>query len=529
MYEVVKVANRGQKAQLFSGLIGNKMWLFAGDCYFWGMDGFGLLSVLPPLLAIVLALLTRQVYISLVAGIWLGWLVINDFNLLQGTIATLEGFVEVFRNPGNTRTIMFSALVGALLIFIQYSGGVRGFINGIDRLLVKLEERKVGQSRVVVGLLAQVTGIMLFIETSISALTVGTLYRPVFDRLKIPREKLAYIADSSSAPSAIMIPFNAWGAFIMGLLLTQGIDAPFKTMMHAVPFNFYPMLTIALVSFIVISRRDFGPMVKAEKRTRETGKLLNDGARPMVSDEITSYQMKEGVRPRAINMIIPLATMVLMMIVSLAYTGWAEVEGSNGFLNHFTRAMGRGSGSSAVLYAVCSSLIVSMILYKAQRIMGLRKMVSLILKGVSELMPLALLMMLAFAISHVCNTLGTGQYVADITREWLSPALLPAIVFVLSAFIAFSTGTSWGTFAIMMSVALPMAEIHGANIYLVVAATMGGGVFGDHCSPISDTTIISSMASASDHIDHVRTQLPYALFTGILTTLIYLALGYFMS
>jgi Na+/H+ antiporter NhaC len=154
-------------------------------------------------------------------------------------------------------------------------------------------------------------------------------------------------------------------------------------------------------------------------------------------------------------------------------------------------------------------------------------MVSLVLKGISELMPLALLMMLAFAISHACNKLGTGTYVAGVTGGWLSPSLLPAIVFVLSSFIAFSTGTSWGTFAIMISIAVPMAEFQGANLYLVVAATMGGGVFGDHCSPISDTTIISSMASASDHVDHVNTQLPYALTAGAFTTLVYLLLGIF--
>jgi Na+/H+ antiporter NhaC len=416
--------------------------------------------------------------------------------------------------------------VGALLIFIQYSGGVRGFINWIDRLLQASEKKRPGKSRVVVGLLAQFTGILLFIETSISALTVGTLYRPVFDRLGISREKLAYVADSTSAPSSILLPFNAWGAFIMGLLLAQGIEAPFQTMMRALPYNFYPMLTLVLVTIVVSTRWDIGPMAKAEKRTRETGKLMNEGSRPMVSEEITSCEMKEGIRPRAFNMVIPLLTMVLMMVVSLVYTGWAEVENAEGFLDHLGRAMGRGSGSAAVLYAVTSSLLVSMILYGAQRIMGLKKMVSLILKGIGELMPLALLMMLAFSISHVCNTLGTGAYLANATREWLSPALLPAIVFVLSSFIAFSTGTSWGTFAIMMSVALPMAQIHGADMFLVVAAAMGGGVFGDHCSPISDTTIIASMASASDHIDHVRTQLPYALLTGGITTILYLILGF---
>lgn len=493
------------------------------------MNDFGILSVLPPVLAIILALKTRQVYISLVVGIWLGWLILSDWKILQGTVATLEGFVEVFKNPGNTRTIMFSALVGALLVFIQYSGGVKGFTQGMDKLLVRVEASKKGKSRVIVELIALATGVLLFIETSISSLTVGTLYRPVFDRLKIPREKLAYIADSSSAPSSILIPFNAWGAFIMGLLLTQGIEAPFQTMVSAMGYNFYPMLTILLVFLIIMTRKDFGPMARAEKRTRETGKLLNDGARPMVSEEITSYEMKEGIRPRAINMIIPLAVMIIMMLISLAYTGWNQVEEFTSFMNHLGKALGQGSGSAAVLYSVTTSILVAMILYRVQGIMKIRKMVTLILKGISELMPLALLMMLAFAISHVCNELGTGVYVAGITEGWLSPALLPAVIFVLSSFIAFSTGTSWGTFAIMISIAIPMANLHDSNLFLVVAATMGGGVFGDHCSPISDTTIISSMASASDHIDHVNTQLPYALVTGTATTILYLILGVLLN
>ena len=490
------------------------------------MIDYGFLSILPPLLAIILALRTKQVYISLVTGIWLGWMIIQHWNPLEGTIATLEGFVEVFQNPGNTRTIMFSALVGALLMFIQYSGGVQGFILRMDRLLGRIEKHGHGRSRITVELLALATGIVLFIETSISSLTVGTLYRPVFDRLKVPREKLAYIADSSSAPSSILIPFNAWGAFIMGLLITQGIEAPFRTLVSAMGFNFYPMITIAMVFLVIVLRRDIGPMRRAERRTRETGKLLNDGARPMVSDEVTSCEMKEGITPRAMNMVIPLATMIGMMVVTLAYTGWNEVEGGYPFMEHLGKALGRGSGSAAVLYSVTTSLVVAMVLYRVQRIMRMREMVELILKGISELMPLALLMMLAFAISHVCNELGTGAYVAGITESWLSPQLLPAIIFVLSSFIAFSTGTSWGTFAIMISIALPMASLHGANLFLVVAATMGGGVFGDHCSPISDTTIISSMASASDHIDHVRTQLPYALVAGLLTTLLYLILGF---
>jgi tetracycline resistance efflux pump len=493
------------------------------------MTEFGIMSVLPPVLAIILALVTRQVYISLVAGIWLGWLVISDWNILEGTIATLEGFVEVFKNPGNTRTIMFSALVGALLILIQYSGGVKGFTTGVERLLQNVEEKREGKGRVMVELIALATGILLFIETSISSLTVGTLYRPVFDRLRIPREKLAYIADSSSAPSSVLIPLNAWGAFIMGLLLTQGIENPLRTMIRAMGYNFYPMLAILTVFMVIISRRDIGPMAKAERRARETGKLLNDGARPMISEEITSCEMKAGITPRALNMILPLAVMIVMMLVTLAYTGWQEVEDPGSFWAHLARSMGHGSGSSAVLYSVTAAILAAMLLYRIQGILRIRKMVELILKGISELMPLALLMMLAFSISHVCSSLGTGAYVAGITEGWLSPALLPAIVFVLSSFIAFSTGTSWGTFAIMMSIAVPMAQVHGSNLFLVVAAVLGGGVFGDHCSPISDTTIISSMSSASDHIDHVNTQLPYALLTGAITTLLYLVLGFLLA
>tara|TARA_R100000935_G_scaffold13900_1_gene27977 strand:- start:3184 stop:4665 length:1482 start_codon:yes stop_codon:yes gene_type:complete len=492
------------------------------------MDNYGFLSILPPVIAIVLALRTKQVYIALLFGIWFSWIIINDFNFLTGTLAAIEGLVDVFKSPGNTRTIMFSALVGALLLFIQYSKGVEGFINELNKVIAYFEKKQSGYSRVVVQLMAMITGIVLFVETSISSLTVGTLYRPVFDKLKIPREKLAYIADSSSAPSSILIPFNAWGAFIMGLLLTQGIENPFSTMLSSIAYNFYPILAIAIVFVVIVTKKDIGSMAKAEKRTRETGKLLSDTAQPMLSSEVTSYGAKEGIKAKAYNMIVPLATMVFMMPINLAYTGWDAVEDSGSFTDHLFKAIGQGSGSSSVLYAVLTAILVAMVMYRSQKIMKTKEMIDLVLKGISELMPLALLMLLAFAIGDACNALGTGQFVANWSKDWLSPAFLPAVIFVISSFIAFSTGTSWGTFAIMMAIAIPMAEIHGAPLALVVAATLGGGVFGDHCSPISDTSIISSMASASDHIDHVNTQLPYALIGGLITVTLYVILGLIM-
>ena len=487
---------------------------------------YGFLSVIPPIVAIILALRTKQVYIALLFGIWFSWLIIKGWNPLDGTLAMIEGMVNVFKSEGNTRTIMFSALVGALLLFIQFSRGVEGFINILNKLIEKVERKQVGYSRVLVQLLATVTGILLFVETSISSLTVGTLYRPVFDKLKIPREKLAYIADSSSAPSSILIPFNAWGAFIMGLLLTQGIDKPFAVMIASIKYNFYPLLAIAIVFIVILTRKDWGAMKTAEKRTKETGLLMNKGAAPMVSDAVTSFPPKEGIEAKAYNMIVPLLVMVFMMPINLIYTGWSSVKTATSWLDHVSQAIGNGSGSSSVLYAVITSLLVAMLMYFIQGIMKPKEAVDLTLKGIGELMPLALLMLLAFAIGDACKALETGVYVANATKDWLSPELLPAVVFVISSFIAFSTGTSWGTFAIMLAISIPMANIHGADITIVVAATLGGGIFGDHCSPISDTSIISSMASASDHIDHVKTQLPYALVGGVLTTVLYLLIGF---
>ncbi|MEQ8705579.1 MAG: Na+/H+ antiporter NhaC family protein [Phaeodactylibacter sp.] len=489
---------------------------------------YGFLSLLPPVIAIVLAIRTKQVYVSLLFGIWLGWMIIDGFNPIQGSFDTVEALVDVFREPGNTRTIMFCALVGALIIFIQRSGGVEGFIRHVNRLLHHYEQKQRGSNRIIVQFLAWLTGLLIFVESSISVLTVGALYRPVFDKLGISREKLAYIADSSSAPSSIIIPFNGWGAFIMSLLVAEGFTDPFATMIRAVGYNFYPFLALLLVLFVVFTGKDYGPMRAAERRAREEGKLLNDGAQPMISDELTDVETMPGVEPRAHNMILPILIMVFMMPVMLSVTGWEgamERMPEASFFKKFTYAIGQGSGSTSVLIAVITSTLSAMVLYRVQGIMKWKEMIDLTLKGISGMMPLALLMMFAFAIGAVCKELGTGQYVADVAKAWLSPSFVPLIVFLVSCFIAFSTGTSWGTFAIMISIAVPMAKGMGADVYMTIAAALGGGVFGDHCSPISDTTILSSMASATDHIDHVRTQLPYALTAGGIAALFYLIIG----
>jgi Na+/H+ antiporter NhaC len=357
---------------------------------------------------------------------------------------------------------------------------------------------------------------------------VGTLYRPIFDKLGISREKLAYIADSSSAPSSILIPFNGWGAFIMTLLAAQGFDNPFGTMIRAMGYNFYAIAALLLVPVVVLTGVEWGPMKRAEIRAR-SGKLLNEGATPVVDEELTSIEAKEGVRPRAFNMVIPILIMVICMPFMLAYTGWAEAgeklgEGAGAGAMIF-QAIGSGSGTTAVLTAVTLSILVSIIAYKAQGIFGIRESVDLVLKGIAGLVPLALLMLLAFAIGALCRKLETGIYVSEVAKGFISPGLVPFLIFVVTCFIAFSTGTSWGTFAIMIPIAVPMATDMDANVLMAIAAVLGGGVFGDHCSPISDTTILSSMASTTDHIDHVKTQLPYAGLAGGIAAGLYLVLG----
>ncbi|MBK8501954.1 MAG: sodium:solute symporter [Saprospiraceae bacterium] len=494
------------------------------------MHEYGFLSVMPPVIAIILAIWTRQVYVSLIFGLFLGWLIINDGNVFLGFLDTLYGLVDVFTDPGNTRTIMFSALIGGVILFIQRSGGVEGFMQWINIQLEKLDQKGGKGKKIWVQLMAWMTGVIIFIESSISPLVIGSLFRPIFDKLKISREKLAYIADSSSAPTCILIPFNGWGALIMGLLLTQGFHNPFQVMMQTIVFNFYPILTLLGVVLVILFKWDLPAMKRAEARTMG-GELLWPNAQPMVSEEITEVLPKEGVKPKLINMVIPLLVMVSMMPTMLIYTGWEQAlidfpQGS--WIDRAFHALGQGSGSPAVLVGVVVSILVSMVLYSVQGIFNLKENVEIVFKGISGLMPIALLLLFAFAIGTVCKELQTGQYLAQVARQWLSPSLVPFLIFIMSSFIAFSTGTSWGTFAIMIAIAVPMARQMEVNEIMAVAAALGGGIFGDHCSPISDTTILSSMAAATDHIDHVKTQMPYALIVGGITALLYLGLGMIM-
>ncbi len=465
-------------------------------------------SILPPLSAIILALITKQVYLSLFLGIWLGWTILSGWNPLLGLLNSIDGIINVFKEPSNTRVIIFSALVGALIALTQRSGGVQGFVNLIQKKGL-IKSRKSAQ------LFAWAIGLSIFVESSITCLVTGAVSRPIFDKLKISREKLAYICDSTSAPVCIMIPLNAWGAYVIALLTQAGLKNEISLFISAIPLNFYAIFAILLVFLTAITGIDIGPMRKAELRAMREGKVIADGAMPLVSEEVINIGPKSDLNPKARNMLVPVLTMVFMMPIGLYITG-------NGNLT-------QGSGSTSVLWAVLASITVAGIMYKVQKILSIRETIELTLKGMGGLIPLAVLMTFAFAIGAVCKELKTGEYVAHIAERFLTPSLLAGVIFVTSAFISFSTGTSWGTFAIMMPIAIPTALALNSNLPLVIASVLSGGVFGDHSSPISDTTIISSMASACDHLDHVKTQLPYAIIAALLALIFFIIFGFILN
>lgn len=460
------------------------------------------MTLIPALVALAVVLWKKEVIVALLLSLFSAELLLllkSDHNLLQastlGGLNVLESIVLVMTDAGNARLLLFALLVGALMAFMRYSGGVSALVNLLIRKGIAKNAR---QTR----LLTFFTGVVIFIESNLSVLTAGILSRGLFDKFKISRAELAYIIDSTSAPICILILLNGWGAYILGLLGTYQLsENPISILVQTIPLNFYPLFTLGLVLFTIISGRHFGPMRVANQQL-QLGSHSNHTPELDIPASKTRY------------MLLPLLTMIVSMVGFMYWTG-------NGDLS-------AGSGSKSVLYATTLACLMAYLLLAYDKHFNHQQLVDIGYKGMSELLSLVTILLLAMALGASLKTLGTGSYISGLVAGSMPLFLIPAAVFLAGALISFTTGTSWGTFAILIPIGMPLVIDLNLPPALILAAILGGGVFGDHCSPISDTTAVSAVAAGCDLLDHVKTQLPYALFCAVLSLIAYLLMGWWM-
>ncbi|MEM7501494.1 MAG: Na+/H+ antiporter NhaC family protein [Pseudomonadota bacterium] len=456
------------------------------------------LSLVPASIAIVLAFATRNTVFSLGVAILVGVLIAGE---------GLIGFPNLLKSAlGNTDfswILLLELFIGVSIAFFQRTGAIRNFSNFVEQQ---------NMTRVRVQLVAWFMGMFVFFSDYFSPLFVGSTMRTLSDRFKISREKLAYICDSTSAPVSILVPITGWAVFVAGLLIGMGpIETAGEAMavfVAAIPFNVYALCAVVLVGLIASGIvPDFGPMKKAEARAQQEGKVLRDGAVPLMAEELTEIEPHPDVKTSLFwNFILP-----VLVVISVAIGTFVYVD------------------TALTMEAFLLSAAVAGCVMRIQG-MPLADIMDTAMSGIKGVMPAIIILAFAYALNDLSEALRTADYIVAQTSSWLTPGLLPLLSFLIAAVIAFSTGTSWGTFAIMMPIAIPLAfSFSGGElesvVYATVAAIAGGGVFGDHCSPLSDTSILASTGAASDHIDHVKTQLPYALIVGTLSVGVYIAIG----
>jgi Na+/H+ antiporter NhaC len=459
-------------------------------------------SLVPALLAVVLAFVLRDAIVSLLLACVVGVLLLG-----QG----LQGFPGlVTRSLGNEDFVWLCSIelcIGVLVAFLQRSGAIALFRERASGIVTNRKRA---------GIMGWVLGLSVFFSDYFSPLFVGAVMRDLTDRYRMSREKLSYICDSTSASVIVLVPISAWAAYLSGLAAGAGVgtvEEGLALFIRSVPFNLYGILTVIMVGLIVFQViPDFGPMRGAEERAAKTGKVLRDGAIPMMGKELTGIEASDSPRR---SILVNFALPVILIIGTNVYT----------FVVY-----DRASVLEAFMLA-CAVLGVTMWIQRIDTVQGL---VQTALAGIKGVMGAVLILALAYCINTVSREIQTAAYVVSLTENILSPALLPLLAFVVSGFVAFSTGTSFGTYAIMIPIVIPMAiQFGGGEVGPLAvasfAAVAGGGVFGDHCSPLSDTTVLSSLGGACDHMDHVRTQLPYALVVAGVVSVVYLGMGFFLT
>lgn len=451
------------------------------------------LTIVPPIAAILIAVWTRNVYWALGLAILLSETFVAAFNPAMGVLNSIDRATGVFESAYNTRILLFCLIIGATIVYMQKSGGISAMVEKLQKSGFASTPRRA-------GFVTAICGVLIFVETNISLLTTGVLGRPLFDKLNVSRERLAYIIDSTCSPISILILFNGWGAFLLVQLNKAGAAQPVSVLMQTIALNFYPLLTLLLVFLTIALNRTFGPMGAIERGEVESISVSSGGAFNEVPDTPS----------RAIYMAVPLLIMIGGTIGFMLWTGGGDIR--------------KGSGSQAILWSVLLATAAGFIfLVISGRAKG--KAIDLGFEGMGKLLPAVTVIFLALVLGNSLDALETGPFIAKMAAAFPAPFAIPAILFIAAGFTSFTSGTSWGTYGILIPVAVPLAVGAGVPVPLAVAAVMGGGVFGDHCSPISDTTIIASLAAGCDHIEHVRTQMPYALLAGGAATIMYLAAG----
>jgi Na+/H+ antiporter NhaC len=456
------------------------------------MTDYGFLSVVPPLLTVVLALWTRDVLLALIAGILCGSLIITGFQPFDAILNSIEEQVlEEIGVASQAQVILTMMIIGGFVKLLEVSGGARAFASRMTTIV---------STRAKAQLLAWGAGLGIFFTDSGNALIVGPLFRPVFDEFKLAREKLAYILDTTSSPISILIPFIGWGAYIMSLIernyASVGIEAnAFTVLLEVIPYNFYAFLALLTVPIVIWTGRDYGPMRRVQAAYLE--RIRREGP------------PEESVKQAESHVGIFLWPLTVMLVLVFGLIAWHATHGG---------ITGIHIRSTLIISYLAASLTCMEMMRRYQQ-KAYRQSIRTFITGAEALVYVSIVLVLAWSLSSVTNDLNTAGYLASVIRGTVSPALFPMLVFILGAIISLSTGSSYGTFAILMAIAVPVGFELGASMHLTIAAVLSGGLMGDHCSPISDTTVLASVGADCDHLSHVWTQGAYAGVTGAVTVL----------
>ncbi len=479
----------------------------------------GALSLVPPVIAVALALLTKEVFSSLIIGILSGTLIYTigmgqDFVV----VSTVQNALTVMVNKIDFNIIIFCSVLGSIVYVIAMAGGSRAYGDWATK---RIRGRKSAL------LSTSLLGAFIFIDDYFNCLTVGTVMRPITDKYRISRAKLAYIIDSTAAPVCIIAPISSWAAAVGSNLKSTGsFESEMEAFIATIPWNFYALLSISMVLLVAIGNFDFGLMRRAEIDAIKNGPVSTGEGE---HDNIDVVTEKGGV----MDMVIPILALIVFATLSLLYVGgyW----GDDPAYHTVGAAFGNTSAGPALALASFAALFVAYVQFTARRLLTLKQFMSGVLKGVQAMIPANMILVLAWAISGVCrDLLQTQVFISNIVQNDMGMLgnLLPAIIFVIASFLSFSTGTAWGTFGILIPIVVVVAQAidpTGGIIIITLSATLAGSVFGDHCSPISDTTILSSAGAGCVHIEHVSTQLPFALIAAVSACVGYIVAGFTLN